>query len=129
MGDEIGGHNVSGHVHTCAEISDVEDTEYNRKLVFQASGGTGPILSADRKIVDPAMCCIDVAARFIFMAQVGQEWMKYILPKGFIAVDGCSLTVCAFVKCAAVWVPVFLTYILTSSYRQSKGCGLWGSGR
>ena len=21
------------------------------------------------------------------------EWMKYILPKGFIAVDGCSLTV------------------------------------
>ena len=105
MGDEIGGHNVSGHVHTCAEISDVEDTEYNRKLVFQASAGTGPFLRVGWKIVDPVMCCIDVAARFAFMAQVGQEWMKYILPKGFIAVDGCSLTVCALLERAAVGSP------------------------
>ena len=27
------------------------------------------------------------------MLQVPKEWMKYILAKGFIAVDGCSLTV------------------------------------
>jgi riboflavin synthase alpha subunit len=26
-------------------------------------------------------------------AQVPQQWMKYLLPKGFVAVDGCSLTV------------------------------------
>ncbi|GAB4820049.1 hypothetical protein N2152v2_007095 [Parachlorella kessleri] len=45
VGDEIGGHNVSGHVHTTATI-----------------------------VRDP-------------------EWMKYILEKGFISVDGCSLTV------------------------------------
>ncbi len=25
--------------------------------------------------------------------QVPQQWMKYILPKGFVAVDGISLTV------------------------------------
>ena len=27
------------------------------------------------------------------MLQVPKQWMKYILAKGFIAVDGCSLTV------------------------------------
>ena len=26
-------------------------------------------------------------------SQVPQHWMKYLLPKGFVAVDGCSLTV------------------------------------
>lgn len=29
----------------------------------------------------------------LFAAQVPQQYMKYILPKGFIAVDGISLTV------------------------------------
>ncbi|PSC76357.1 riboflavin synthase subunit alpha [Micractinium conductrix] len=60
VGDEIGGHTVSGHVHTTARIVKVEDTENNRRLVFELS--------------DPA-------------------WIKYILPKGFVSVDGCSLTV------------------------------------
>ncbi|KAL3147131.1 hypothetical protein ABBQ38_015087 [Trebouxia sp. C0009 RCD-2024] len=59
MGDEIGGHHVSGHVHTTAQVRQIEETENNRRLTFQ----------------------------------VPKEWMKYILPKGFIAVDGCSLTV------------------------------------
>ena len=34
IGDEVGGHNVSGHVHTTAVISAVEDTPDNRKVVF-----------------------------------------------------------------------------------------------
>ena len=59
VGDEIGGHTVSGHVHAKATLVEQEDTEYNRKVVFE---------------LDP-------------------KWSKYILPKGFIAVDGCSLTV------------------------------------
>lgn len=59
MGDEIGGHNVSGHVHTTAQIQQIEDTENNKRITFQ----------------------------------VPKQWMKYILAKGFIAVDGCSLTV------------------------------------
>ena len=60
VGDEIGGHTVSGHVHCTAAIVGVEDTERNRKVVFKLS---------DRALI------------------------KYVLPKGFISVDGCSLTV------------------------------------
>jgi len=60
VGDEIGGHNVSGHVHVTGEVKSVEDTANNRKLVFHVP---------DRK------------------------WMKYVMPKGYIAVNGCSLTI------------------------------------
>jgi len=59
VGDEIGGHNVSGHVHTTAEVVDIKETENNKQITFK----------------------------------VPRQWMKYILPKGFIAVDGISLTV------------------------------------
>lgn len=59
MGDEIGGHNVSGHIQTTAVISAVEESENNRKVTIK----------------------------------VPMQFMKYILPKGFIAIDGCSLTV------------------------------------
>lgn len=60
VGDEIGGHTVSGHVHTTARVAAVTDTENNRRLEFELG---------------------DAA------------WAKYILPKGFVSVDGCSLTV------------------------------------
>jgi len=60
VGDEIGGHTVSGHVHTTARIAGVQRTEDNRRLEFEVEGA---------------------------------EWLKYVLPKGFVAVDGCSLTV------------------------------------
>lgn len=59
MGDEIGGHHVSGHVHTVAHVQKIEETENNKRITFQ----------------------------------VPKQWMRYILAKGFIAVDGCSLTV------------------------------------
>ena len=35
VGDEIGGHNVSGHVHTTAEVVQIEDTENNRRVTFK----------------------------------------------------------------------------------------------
>lgn len=35
VGDEVGGHNVSGHVHTTAVISVVEETPSNRRVVFK----------------------------------------------------------------------------------------------
>jgi riboflavin synthase len=60
VGDEIGGHNVSGHVHTKARVAAVEETPNNRRVVFELPD---------------------------------EAWMRYILPKGFVAVDGCSLTV------------------------------------
>ncbi|KAK9818421.1 hypothetical protein WJX72_012454 [[Myrmecia] bisecta] len=71
IGDEIGGHNVSGHVHTTARIASIEQTDNNRKISFQ----------------------------------VPEQWMKYILPKGFIAVDGTSLTVG---EVGADWFTVYL---------------------
>ncbi|KFZ38438.1 riboflavin synthase subunit alpha [Shewanella mangrovi] len=59
FGKEIGGHILSGHVHTQATVAQVDLTEshYNLQLSF-----------------DPA-------------------WQKYIFYKGFIGVNGCSLTV------------------------------------
>jgi len=59
VGDEIGGHDVAGHVIGTGEILNV-----------QQNGG-----SYDVKIGVPG------------------AWMKHIMPKGFIAVDGSSLTV------------------------------------
>lgn len=59
FGSEIGGHILSGHVHTQARILEVSNTDshYDIKLG-----------------VDP-------------------KWMNYILYKGFVGVNGCSLTV------------------------------------
>jgi len=59
MGDEIGGHMVSGHVEGMGEIVDVRESENNKVVTFQ----------------------------------LPKEWMKYIVQKGFIALDGASLTV------------------------------------
>lgn len=59
VGDEIGGHRVSGHVTGMATIRTIE-TPTNNHIVTLAC--------------DPA-------------------WMDYLLPKGFVALDGCSLTI------------------------------------
>jgi riboflavin synthase len=59
IGDELGGHEVAGHVI-----------------------GTGTIESARRE-----------GEIFDLRIAVPEAWMKYILPKGFIAVEGSSLTV------------------------------------
>lgn len=59
IGDEIGGHLLSGHVHGQATIVDIEQPADNRIVWFEA----------------PA------------------EIIKYILPKGFVALNGCSLTI------------------------------------
>jgi riboflavin synthase len=58
LGDEVGGHEVSGHVIGTAEVVgiDVEGDRYDLRLAAPA------------------------------------EWDKYLIPKGFIAIDGSSLT-------------------------------------
>lgn len=61
MGEEIGGHNVSGHVHTVADV-------------------------AESQLQQDGTACIRLVPR-------DPAWMKYIFTKGFVAVDGCSLTV------------------------------------
>lgn len=59
IGDEIGGHLMSGHVHTVAQVCAVIPTENNREIRFSL----------------PA------------------NWMRYLFDKGFIGINGCSLTV------------------------------------
>lgn len=58
--DEIGGHLMSGHIMTTAEVSKILTSENNKQIWF--------------KIQDPTL-------------------MKYVLYKGFIGIDGISLTV------------------------------------
>jgi riboflavin synthase len=59
FGTEIGGHILSGHVHTLATVKAVSNTDehYNIEL------------------------------------QVDSQWMNYIFYKGFVGINGCSLTV------------------------------------
>lgn len=59
-GDEIGGHVVSGHIVTTAEVSKIFTSEDNHQ---------------------------------IWLSIYDKSLMKYILHKGFIAIDGISLTV------------------------------------
>lgn len=59
VGDEIGGHDVAGHVI-----------------------GTAEVVAARRDGHDVAL---ELA--------VPSDWMRYIMPKGFVALDGSSLTV------------------------------------
>ena len=58
MGDEIGGHLMSGHVLCCARITRIEATEHNRHIYFETPEAAAP----------------------------------YLLPKGFVGLNGCSLT-------------------------------------
>lgn len=59
VGDELGGHDVFGHVI-----------------------GTGIVTAVG-----------NIGAQLDLTIQVPRDWMKYILPKGFVALDGSSLTV------------------------------------
>ena len=58
-GGEIGVHEMSGHISTTAEITEISNPDGNHVLTLK----------------------------------VAPEWMRYILVKGFIGLDGASLTV------------------------------------
>lgn len=58
IGDEIGGHLLSGHIYGTAQIDSVERQGDNCEVGF---------------------CC-------------PTEWTKYLFPKGYVALDGASLT-------------------------------------
>ncbi len=59
FGTELGGHIVSGHIHTLAKLVTVKHTDDNVMMRLQ---------------LEPS-------------------WLDYVLYKGFISVNGCSLTV------------------------------------
>lgn len=71
VGDEIGGHRISGHVTGMATIRSIERPTNNCILTFGCDS----------------------------------SWMEYLLPKGFVALDGCSLTI---VDVGADWFTVHL---------------------
>jgi riboflavin synthase len=59
FGDEIGGHQMSGHIICTAEITEVLKSENNRQIWFE----------------------------------LPPELARYLFPKGYIGVDGISLTI------------------------------------
>lgn len=59
IGDEIGGHLLSGHIHTTADIVEIIHSENNVTLWFE----------------------------------VPEQWANYIFAKGYIAINGASLTI------------------------------------
>lgn len=59
IGDEIGGHLLSGHIHTTADIVEIIHSENNVTLWFE----------------------------------VPEQWASYIFAKGYIAINGASLTI------------------------------------
>lgn len=59
IGDEIGGHLLSGHIHTTARIVEIIRPENNVTLWFE----------------------------------IPAEWSRYVFAKGYIAINGASLTI------------------------------------
>lgn len=59
FGDEIGGHQMSGHIIAMAEVTRVLDSENNRQVWFRMSA----------------------------------DLMRYVFTKGYIGIDGISLTI------------------------------------
>lgn len=59
VGDEIGGHQVSGHIHDVATVARIVTNENN----------------------------------WAMWVKFAPQWRRYIFPKGFIAVNGASLTI------------------------------------
>lgn len=79
MGDEIGGHLLSGHIIGTASVTKAENSPGNLSMEFQG---------------DPA-------------------WTKYLFPKGYIAIDGISLTL------VTVTQPHFFSVQLIPETRRS----------
>ncbi|MES9875273.1 MAG: riboflavin synthase subunit alpha, partial [Candidatus Sedimenticola sp. 6PFRAG7] len=59
FGDEIGGHQMSGHIICTAEVTRIIDSENNRQVWFR----------------------------------IPDDLMKYVFIKGYIGIDGISLTI------------------------------------
>lgn len=79
LGDEIGGHLLSGHIHDQARIVAIETPPDNRILTLE----------------------------------VAEPWAAYLLSKGFVALDGASLTI------ANVQANRFKVYLIPETCRMT----------
>lgn len=80
IGDEIGGHLLSGHVHCVATLASLDTPDNNRHLCFA----------------------------------VPVEWRDYLVTKGYIAVDGASLTVAELTDSG------FCVYLIPETIRATR---------
>ncbi|WP_273688192.1 riboflavin synthase subunit alpha [Ketogulonicigenium vulgare] len=81
--DENGGHVVSGHVSTTAEIVEIELEGPKARISFR----------------------------------VGPEWAKYIFVRGFLAINGCSLTVADQIEDGED--TIFTVYLIPETIRST----------
>ncbi|MFA4831160.1 MAG: riboflavin synthase subunit alpha [Patescibacteria group bacterium] len=76
---------------TLGSLKEGDEVNIERSLKFGDEVG-GHILSGHVRGIAEILE-IERLKDYKIIFQVPEEWMKYILPKGFIAIDGCSLTV------------------------------------
>ena len=62
VGDEVGGHILSGHVAACVDVVEFQRSNQEASMTFQ----------------------------------VPERWRSYLITKGFVALNGCSLTIAEF---------------------------------
>ncbi|MTI13882.1 riboflavin synthase subunit alpha [Sansalvadorimonas verongulae] len=86
VGDEVGGHNVSGHVTDVVTVLDVVKTPDNTTISFQ----------------------------------MDSQWKDYLLPKGYVALNGASLTIGAEVKDQTFAVHLIPETLRTTTFAQIK---------
>ena len=89
LGDEIGGHILSGHVSTTASISEIDNPENNHIISFS----------------------------------IDSETIRYIFPKGYIALNGVSLTVGDVDKSNKTFNVYLIPETLRLTNLGSKGVG------
>ena len=85
VGDEIGGHLVSGHVCCVARVEEIERQQDG------VGGGRGGGASEEEN--DSGNDDSNGGGNVRMSFRVPSRWGKYILPKGFVSLDGCSLTI------------------------------------
>lgn len=86
---EIGGHQLSGHVDCMAEVAAIETPQNNKVLTFR---------------LDP-------------------KWMRYIFAKGYIALNGTSLTIAAVDKSTSSFTVWLIPETLSVTTFGSKKIG------
>lgn len=86
---EVGGHQLSGHIDCTAVITRIENPENNH----------------------------------VISIQVGAEWTKYIFAKGYIALNGASLTVASFDKSSREFVVWLIPETLRMTTFAQKSVG------
>ena len=90
VGDEVGGHVVSGHVTATAELVRRYAVGHEQVLTFS----------------------------------LAPEWMKYVFHKGFIALDGASLTVSSVDKSQLQFQVSLIPETLARTTLGSADCGM-----